>query len=210
MGEAPPPSYNVAPRADVLTVTGRVGVPRLEKMRWGLVPPWAPDASIGDRLTNARAETVVEKPAFSAAFERRRCIIPADGFYEWQAAPGPKKQPMYIHARSGEPLAFAGLWESWRPRDQPDAPWMRSCVIVTTAANALMAPVHSRMPVILVEADWERWLDSGCDDTAAVADVLVSAPEDFLELWPVSTRVNSTRNDDESLILREDPLILFP
>ena len=210
IGEGPLPSYNVAPRADVLTVTGREGVRRLEQMRWGLVPLWAPDLSIGDKLTNARAETVAVKPAFKAAFERRRCIVPADGFYEWQAAPGRKKQPMYIRARSGEPLALAGLWESWRPRDQPDAPWMRSCVIVTTAANALMAPVHHRMPVMLLEADWNQWLDGRFDDTDALAELLVPAPHDLLELWPVSTRVNSARNDDERLILRENPLTLFP
>ena len=210
IGEPPPPRYNVAPRADVLTITGREGVRRMEPMRWGLVPSWAPDVSIGDKLTNARSETVAEKSAFKAAFERRRCIIPADGFYEWQAAPGPKKQPMYCHARSGEPLAFAGLWEFWRPHDQPDAPWMRSCVIVTTAANALMAPVHDRMPVMLRETDWEHWLDGRFDDTVALTDLLVPAPEDLLELWPVSTRVNSARNDDERLVLREDPLTLFP
>ena len=202
--------YNLAPRMDALTIVEGDDVRRLGPMRWGLVPSWAESPAVGDRLINARAETLVEKPAFKPAFERRRCIIPADGFYEWQAAPGPRKQPMYIHARDGSPLAFAGLWESWRDRTDPEAPWIRTCVVITTDANAMMRPVHDRMPAMLATADWDQWLDREFTDGGALLHVLCPAPDDLLAMHPVSTRVNGARNDDASLILREDPLTLFP
>jgi putative SOS response-associated peptidase YedK len=214
---APAPSWNVAPRAEVLTIVdGRSerdgeaadDVRRMGPMRWGLVPAWAPDPGMGDRMINARAETVLEKPAFRTALERRRCIVPVDGFYEWERV-GSRKQPMYIHDRSDAPLAFAGLWAVWRDTDEPDAPWLRSCTIVTTDANATMAPVHDRMPVMLAADAWDRWLDREVTDGTAVVDLLRPAPDELLELWPVSPRVNSARNDDERLIQREDPLTLF-
>ena len=205
----PPPSYNVAPRANVLTVYERDDRRRLGPMRWGLVPSWAEDLTIGDRLINARAETLTEKPAYRHAFERRRCIIPADGFYEWQTLVGPKKHPVYIHARSGEPLAMAGLAEIWSDRDDPNAPWVRSCAVVTTSANATVRPVHDRMPVMLDARDWDQWLDRDVRDPFALAPLLVPASDDLLEWWPVGTRVNAARNDDASLIEREDPLTLF-
>ena len=215
--DSPAPSWNVAPRAEVLTIvdgrSAREGeaaddVRRMGPMRWGLVPAWASDPGVGDRMINARAETVLEKPAFRTALERRRCIVPVDGFYEWERV-GSRKQPMFIHDRSGAPLAFAGLWAVWRDADEPDAPWLRSCTIVTTDANATMAPVHDRMPVMLPADAWDRWLDREVTDGAAVVDLLRPAPDDLLELWPVSPRVNSARNDDERLIEREDPLTLF-
>jgi putative SOS response-associated peptidase YedK len=204
----PPPSWNVAPRAEVLTIVEREGARRLEQMRWGLVPSWAPDPGVGDRMINARAESVMEKPAFRTAFERRRCIIPADGFYEWQAV-GAKKQPIYITASSGNPFAFAGLWEVWRDASQPDGHWLRTCSVITTAANSVVAPVHDRMPVMLDESEWAEWLDRSGQDLGALAALLDPAPDDSLDLWPVSPRVNSARNDDEALIAREDPLTLF-
>jgi putative SOS response-associated peptidase YedK len=207
--DEPAPSWNVAPRADVLTIVDKESVRRLAPMRWGLVPPWAENPGIGDRMINARAETVLEKPAFRTAIERRRCIVPADGFYEWERV-GSRKQPMYIRARSGTPLAFAGLWAVWRDAAVPDGPWLRSCTIVTTDANATVAPVHDRMPVMLDRDAWDRWLDRDLTDGEAVVDLLRPAPDDLLELWPVSPRVNSARNDDERLIEREDPLTLFP
>ena len=213
--DVPVPSYNVAPRAEVLTIFERDDRRRLDRMRWGLVPSWSDTVAIGDKLINARAETLSEKPAFKAAFERRRCIIPADGFYEWQVAPGSSKQPMYIHARNGVPIAFAGLWESWRARDISDAPWIRSCVVITTSANATLAPVHDRMPVILEAQDWDLWLNRDIEDHRDIEDLgplvelLHPAADDLLEFWPVSTRVSSARNDDASLIVREDPLRLF-
>jgi putative SOS response-associated peptidase YedK len=160
-------------------------------------------------MINARAESVLEKPAFRTAIERRRCIVPADGFYEWERL-GSRKQPMYIHDRSGAPLAFAGLWAVWRDPNVPDGPWLRSCTIVTTEANATVAPVHDRMPVMLASDAWDRWLDPAVTDGGAVVDLLRPAPDSLLELWPVSPRVNSARHDDERLIEREDPLTLFP
>ena len=205
----PVPSYNVAPRAQVLTVYERNDRRRLGAMRWGLVPSWAEDLTVGDRLINARAETLTEKPAYRYAFERRRCIVPADGFYEWQTLVGPKKHPVYIRARSGAPLAMAGLAEVWSNRDDPDAPWVRSCAVVTTSANTMLQPIHDRMPVMLDVSDWDQWLDRDVRDPFSLAPLLVPAADDLLEWWPVSTRVNSARNDDASLIEREDPLTLF-
>ena len=206
------PSYNIAPRAQVLAVIERDGDRRMEAMRWGLIPSWATDVSIGDSLINARAETILEKPAFRVAFQQRRCIIPADGFYEWRPAPGPKQQPMFIQSPRGLPLAFAGLWEAWRDHTDPAAPWIRSCVVMTTAANATMRDVHDRMPAILGASDWARWLhcDLNLDDPQTRLELLRPAPDDSLEMWPVSTRVNSARHDDATLIVREDPLTLFP
>ncbi len=202
------PSYNVAPRAEVLTVIARGGIRRLGRMRWGLVPSWATDATVGDRMINARAESVMEKPAFRNALVRRRCLVPADGFYEWQATGGRAKQPMFIRGRAPAPLAFAGLWEVWRDPDDPEPAPLRTCTILTTTANQCVAPIHDRMPVVLARAGWERWL-SDDDDAAAAAALLVPAPDDLLEAYPVSTRVNRAANDDASLIEREDPLTLF-
>jgi putative SOS response-associated peptidase YedK len=203
------PSWNVAPRARVLAIDDKDDVRRLRSMRWGLVPAWAESSGVGDRMINARAETILEKPAFRTAIERRRCIVPADGFYEWEQV-GSRKQPMYIRDRTGSPLAFAALWAVWRDADAPDAPWLRSCSIVTTEANTTLAPVHDRMPVVLGRHDWDRWLDRDITDGGAVVDLLRPAADDLLELWPVSPRVNSARNDDERLVEREDPLTLFP
>jgi putative SOS response-associated peptidase YedK len=219
----PEPDYNVSPRRNVLAVrtqavdeksTQRV----LSRLRWGLVPSWAKEVKIGDRMINARAETVASKPAYRRAFANKRCLIPADGFYEWKAgvASGdakPRKQPYFIHRRDGEPMAFAGLWEVWKvPDGVPDAGgvsvggsvggadgWLRSCVIVTTAANELMAPIHNRMPVILGESAWEQWLDPDEHDVEALAALLVPAPDALLEAYPVSTEVNNARNNGPEL-----------
>ena len=205
----PQPRYNIAPRTEVLTIFERDARRLIGPMRWGLVPSWARDVGIGDRLINARAETLAEKPAFRHAFARRRCIIPADGFYEWQTLVGGKKRPMYIHARSGAPLAFAGLAEAWHDRSDATGRWLRSCTVITTDANATVAPIHDRMPAMLDARDWDLWLDRDVTESEAVASLLIPAPDDLLELWPVSTRVNSTRHDDPALIEREDPLSLF-
>ncbi len=232
---APPEAdYNVAPRKEVLTVVQRASgrpdaedddtpeeaapeeaapvargdgpVRALEQMRWGLVPSWAEDPKIGDRLINARAESVAGKPAFKTAFRKRRCILPADGFYEWQAVKGRKqKQPMFIHRRDGEPIAFAGLWEVWRDHAVPDAPWLLSCAIVTTRANAKMAPIHDRMPVMLPEVAWDTWLDTRIDDNARLEALLVPPPDDIIELWPVATLVNSAQNNGPELVERVQP-----
>jgi len=183
-------------------------------VRWGLVPSWAESPAIGDKLINARAETITEKAAYKRAFARRRCIIPADAFYEWRpskrvSGAGPKRQPYLVHRRDGDPMAFAGLWEIWRDPavaddDDHDA-WVRSCVIVTTQANAVLEPIHARMPVVLDEAAWDPWLDPATDDVAMLQDMLRPAPAEWLELYPVSTRVNTPANNDADLVRRVEP-----
>jgi putative SOS response-associated peptidase YedK len=211
------PDYNVTPRAMVPIVRDRpprkgVDGPTkraLTMVRWGLVPSWAESTAIGDKLINARAETITEKAAYKRAFRRRRCIVPADAFYEWRPSKStstkrPPRQPYLVHRRDGEPLAFAGLWEIWRDETvpDPDAPdaWVRSCVIVTTRANALLAPIHDRMPVVLDEGYWDTWLDPAVDDAGELESMLVPAPDDWFEIYPVSTRVNTPDNNDADLV----------
>lgn len=214
-------SWNVAPRTEVLVVVAdprTEGSPRvLEPMRWGLIPGWAKDRSIGDRLINARAETVAQKPAYERSFRGRRCLIPADGFYEWRTEREPGaggrtralKQPVFIHDRNGEPLPLAGLWSTWRDPADPDGPWIHSCAIVTTRANELLAPLHDRMPVVLPDAAWDVWLDPAIDDPARLEELLVPAPETQLELWDVSTRVNKADSDGPDLVAPLPPRTLF-
>jgi putative SOS response-associated peptidase YedK len=212
--------YNVAPRAVVSVVRERRAAgPRrvLSPLRWGLVPSWATDAGGGDRRINARAETVATKPAYRRAFERRRCIVPADGFYEWQKLdlPGARRrrtQPYFVHRRDGEPLAFAGLWEVWKvPDESPPVPgassdgWLRTCTIVTTTANDALQPLHDRMPVILPESAWDRWLDRDFGDVAWLQALLVPVPDDELEAYPVSPLVGNADNDGPELVRRVDP-----
>jgi putative SOS response-associated peptidase YedK len=219
--ESREPDYNVTPRALVPVVRerpprkGTEGPTRrvLSVVRWGLVPSWAESTAVGDKLINARAETITEKAAYKRAFARRRCIVPADAFYEWRPTRStstrrPPRQPYLVHRRDGDPMAFAGLWEIWRDptvADDDPAAWVRSCVIVTTRANELLAPIHERMPVVLGEADWDRWLDPATDDLGGLASLLRPAPEDWLEVYPVSTRVNSPDNNDADLIERAAP-----
>jgi putative SOS response-associated peptidase YedK len=165
-------------------------------------------------MINARAETLAEKPAYQRAFARRRCILPADGFYEWQALPRQgtaraRKQPVFIHRRDGEPLAFAGLWDVWRDPADPDSPWVVSCVIVTTRANEVLAPVHDRMPVVLDEDAWATWLDPREHDLDRLAGLLVPAPSESFEVFPVSTRVSSADNNGPDLVERIEPATLF-
>jgi putative SOS response-associated peptidase YedK len=217
------PSYNVAPRADVPVIAERRGEPAthervLDVVRWGLVPYWAKDPKIGDRMINARADRILTSNAYKRPLEKRRCIVPADGFYEWEkievegaknaAAParkgrsGPRKQPWFIRRRDGEPLAFAGLWESWRDPEagDPDAPRLRTCVIITTDANDVVAPIHDRMPVVLPESAWSTWLDVENRDVATLHELLVPSPADELETWPVSTLVNKADNNGPELV----------
>jgi putative SOS response-associated peptidase YedK len=214
--ETPDADYNVAPRHEVLTIVQRTsdeseagarsGPRVLEEMRWGLVPSWAKDPKIGDRMINARAESLSEKAAFKTAFRKRRCIIPADGFYEWQRlADQKRKQPMFIHRRDGEPIAFAGLWEVWRDDATPDSPWLLSCAIVTTRANATMEPIHDRMPVMLSESAWDTWLDVRSSERDVLDPLLEPAPDADIEVWPVSTMVNSANNNGPELVERVEP-----
>src|SRR6266511_5862659 len=199
------PRYNVAPRATVYAVRERVeGDERrrvLSALRWGLVPSWSKDVRSGDRMINARAETLTDKPAYERAFRMHRCLIPAEGFYEWQRR-GNQKQPMFIHRRDGEPMAFAGLWAAWRDANDPDSEWLRTCAIVTTNANDTLAPLHDRMPVVLEARDWQRWLDPAVEDDDALGSMLVPAADDLLVAYPVGTAVNSADNDGPELVER--------
>ena len=167
-------------------------------MRWGLIPHWAKDPKIGARMINARAETVAEKPAFRDVLRRRRCLVVADGFYEWQRV-GASKRPMRIVMRSGEPFAFAGLWSVWR---DPDGNRIPSCAIITTSANDQLKPIHDRMPVILPRDVEEFWLDRSMDDPDALSSVLTPYDDDTMEAYEVSTLVNPAANDGPEVIAR--------
>jgi putative SOS response-associated peptidase YedK len=199
----PGPNYNVAPTNDIYAVVADASAqPVLRSYHWGLVPTWAKDVKIASKMINARAETVAEKPAFKSLLKSKRLIVPMDGFYEWKAVPGRKtKQPYFIHRRDGEPLAVAGLWTTWRDKTAgPDAPWLHSCTVITTSANATMAPVHDRMPVLLPATAWAEWLDPDNHDVESLQRLLVPAPDDLLEMHPVSTDVNVVRNKGPELI----------
>jgi putative SOS response-associated peptidase YedK len=206
------PRYNIAPTQDVPVIRQRkdpAGQRTVQMLRWGLVPSWAESLAGGAKMINARAETVTEKPAFRRAFARRRCLVPADGFYEWR--PGdPAKQPYLITARDGAPLAFAGLWERWSPpaeangllpedREADRRPYIDSFTIVTTKANAALTPLHPRMPVILAPSDYGRWLDPASELPELLA-LLEPAPDDLLHHVAVDRRVNNVRNDDADLL----------
>ena len=192
-----PPRYNVAPTQDIAVVRRAKdsGERQLVPMRWGLVPFWAKDIGIGSRMINARAETLAEKPAFRRAFRTRRCLIVADGFYEWQKRPTGPKQPYYITTESRSHFAFAGLWERWAPNGgQP----IETCTIVTTRANEAVMPIHDRMPAMLGAEDFEAWLDTSRP---------IGETQDLLRPWPrhmavtaVSRRLNSVANDDPACL----------
>lgn len=192
--DAPRPRYNVAPTQDVLALRrDQDGQRFLAPLRWGLIPHWADDPAIGNRLINARAETAHEKPAFRQALRKRRCLIPADGFYEWQKT-GSRKQPHFIYMADEKPFCFAGLWESWTD-PQSEQP-LSSFTILTTDANAQLRPIHHRMPVILLAEQYDLWLDPAIQDPARLKDCLGPLPEGLLDTHPVSTHVNNPRNDD--------------
>ncbi|MCB9136848.1 MAG: SOS response-associated peptidase [Caldilineaceae bacterium] len=190
------PRYNIAPTQPVAIVrpnaaaTGREWALTL----WGLIPSWSKDPSFGARLINARSETVAEKPSFRAAFKRRRCLIPADGFYEWQKA-GKRKQPYYMGMDDGAPFAFAGLWEAWQG---PDGGELQSCTILTTTPNELLEPIHNRMPVILAPEDYDDWLDHASEhprDLDRLQHLMRPFPAEKMRAYPVSTYVNNARNE---------------
>lgn len=201
------PSWNVAPSLDLRAVVERQNQGRLVvPLRWGLVPHWASDPSIGNRLTNARAETVATKPAFAAALSRRRCLVPADGFYEWaRVENGTKRggrQPYWFTRRDHDLIALGGLWETWR---DPSGELVRTVCLITTEGNADLEGVHDRMPVIIEPADWDRWLNPEVSDPNGVADLLRPSPQRRLERHPVSAAVNKTDVDGPSLV---DPIDL--
>ena len=204
------PNYNVAPTNDVYAVvTSPDGIRHVQTFHWGLVPVWAKDIKIASKMINARSEGLLESSAFKGSFRKHRCIIPMDGFYEWKAGDGsmltakgkPAKQPYFIHRTDGEPLAVAGLWSAWRDKSAgPDAPWLHTCTVITTSANATMEPVHNRMPVILPASQWSGWLDPANDNIVDLRELLVPAPDSLLTMHPVSTEVNRVINKGAELI----------
>lgn len=210
-GEVLSASYNVAPTDSVYAVVERppkdepdkAAVRALRPVRWGLVPSWAKDRSIGSRLINARMETVADKPAFKKAFARRRCLLPADGYYEWYGETKGKKQPFFITPRDGRPLAMAGLYELWRDRSKSDddpARWLWTCTVLTTTAEDDLGRIHDRMPLLVEPERYAAWLDPGRDDPDELRALLVPAAPGRLTAYPVSTEVNSVRNNGPQLV----------
>lgn len=199
------PRYNIAPTQPAPVIRQHPKEPRrvLTLMRWGLIPIWAKDMSDAAGKINARSETVATLPAFRDAVKSRRCIVPADGFYEWRRAGG-QKQPFCFEVNDGELFAFAGLWERWK---NPDGEWVKSFSILTTAPNAVTSTVHDRMPVILDRADYDLWLDPAMTNVEAVTDMLKPYPADHMRSYPVSPRVNNVANDDSEC---STPVALAP
>ncbi len=212
------PNYNVAPSATVFAVRERrvtkdnkdtkdtkdtvAPVRRtVDELRWGLIPFWAKEAKIGNKMFNARSETLDSKPAFKRTFGSRRCIVPVTGFYEWAK---PSKQPVFIQRADGDPLALAGLWESWRGPDRDQEP-LHSCTIITGKPNAKVAEFHDRMPVVLPPTAWQDWLDPSFDDTAALAELFTPCPSELLRIHPVRKDVNNSRSSGAQLIEAYDP-----
>jgi putative SOS response-associated peptidase YedK len=210
------PRFNIAPTSAVPIVRAYpTGERDLTPMRWGLIPSWAKDKKIGNRMINARSETLAEKPSFRRAYARRRCLVPADGWFEWTPPPagapkGRPKQPWHIRRPDRAPFAFAGLWEQWSGPGagrQGDGvvESIESFTIITTAANRSLAHLHHRMPVVLPEESWQPWLDPGLHETASLQELLAPSPEGLFEAVPVSHRVNSVRNDEPSVLEAVDP-----
>ncbi len=197
------PTYNAAPQSfqPVVRLNRDSGQREVALLRWGLVPSWAKDAKLGYSTINARAEEVAGKPVFREAFRKRRCLVPADAFYEWQRLDAKTKQPFAIALCSGQPYAFAGLWERWQPREGPA---LETFTIITTDANELTEPLHDRMPVILEPRDYDRWLVPG-DPSRPPIDLLRPFPAGKMLAWPVSDRVGNVRNDDPELLLPSQP-----
>lgn len=183
-------SYNIAPTQPVAVVVSE-GKKRLIEVRWGLVPSWAKDLSVGNKMINARAETVTEKASFRNAFKKRRCLVVADGFYEWQKL-GDGKRPVYIHLKSAQPFGMAGLYEVWH---SPEGKEVMTCAIITTAANELMQPIHDRMPVIIAKENEDLWLDPAVAEATVLRELLQPYSADEMEAYPVSKRVNSPSNN---------------
>ena len=191
-----PPRYNVAPTQPIPIVRLVEGKRQFALVRWGLLPSWVKDPKTFTLLINARGESVIDKPAFRAAMKRRRCLVPADGFYEWKAVGG-RKVPYFVQLKSGAPMAFAGLWESWTG---PNGEELETAAIVTTDANRMLAPIHSRMPVIVPPEAFDLWLNTNEVDARTAAALIHAAPEDMLEAYEVSTAVNRTANDNPKLV----------
>lgn len=192
------PSWNIAPSSRICSIIAvEAGGRHLHRMHWGLIPSWATDATIGNKLANARGETVAEKPSFRSAFKSHRCIIPASGFYEWKTEAG-KKLPWYVSLKSGEPMAFAGLWETWRPEGEEA---IESCCIITTDANSLMVKIHDRMPVILNPDQWTNWLSQQEHQAENLLPLVKPPDPESMQAWPVTRELNKVgQRDDAGLI----------
>ncbi len=190
------PSYNIAPTQEILTVVQHDGQTVLEGMRWGLIPQWAQDPNIGTRMINARAESVAEKPSFKRPLKSQRCLIVADGFYEWRKE-GAQKIPMFIRLKSQLPFGFAGVYDRWQSEE---GQWITSCAILTTTANELMQPIHQRMPVILPKKAYKEWLDPANQDLPGLVSLLQPYAADKMVAYQVSSLVNSPRNNSPECI----------
>jgi putative SOS response-associated peptidase YedK len=191
------PSYNVAPSQSVLAVINNGSHKRMGFLRWGLIPPWAKDMSIGYKMINARAETLSEKPSFRNAYKNKRCLIVADSFYEWKRIDSKTKTPMRIKLKSDELFAMAGLWESWK---SPEGKTIYSCSVITTQPNELVQDIHDRMPVILKPEDEKNWLDPSISDTSKLQSLLKPLEPSLMEAYEVSPLVNSPKNNSIQLI----------
>lgn len=190
------PRYNIAPTQDVAVILDES--PRtLSAARWGLIPAWSKDPAIGSRMINARAETLDEKPSFRGLLKKRRCLIPADGFYEWRKNADDSKTPLRITLASGGAFALAGLWDVWKT---PQGEWLRTCTIITTEPNALMAPIHNRMPAVLTREAEAEWLNKANDDPGYLKSLLAPYPAEAMRAYEVSRRVNSVRNEEPGVI----------
>ncbi len=191
------PRYNIAPSQMVAAIPN-TGENKVSMFKWGLIPAWAKDPAIGDRMINARAESLADKPSFRNAYKRRRCLILADGFYEWQQNPAGKgKQPVFIHLNSSKPFAFAGLWEIWKPKEGSE---IRSCTIITTEPNSLISQIHNRMPVILNSEFYQRWLSPDELAPDVLDPLLVPYPASEMATFPVSRKVNNPQVDNPGLL----------
>jgi putative SOS response-associated peptidase YedK len=203
-------NYNVAPSVSVPVIVSNENVRHLDLMRWGLIPFWAKSTSIGNKMINARVETVTEKSAFRNAVKKHRCIIPADAFYEWTAvndpaAKKPRKQPWCIRRNDGAPFAFAGMFESWSDPDGDGTP-LRSCTILTGPANAAIEPIHDRMPIMVAPALWEAWLDPNDPDAQTLLDSMQPPPPELFAIHAVSSAVNNSRSSGMQLMDEVEPM----
>lgn len=193
------PRYNIAPSQQIIIIRSRIYSSVPTAVRWGLIPRWSTDVRVGNTLINARAETVKKKPVFRAAFNARRCLVPATGFYEWKQEGG-QKQPYFIQMRNGRLFAFAGIWDTWQ---SPEGESIYCCAVLTSKANSIVGNIHDRMPVIIPESAYDLWLDSW-EEGSFFEHYLAPYPSANMEVYPVSSRVNDVRNEGEGCIRRVD------
>lgn len=199
------PDYNIAPTAEIAAVLwhARLHQRALVPIRWGLVPAWSKDSSSAAKMINARAETLAEKPSFREAFKTRRCLIPADGFYEWQRDQEKEKQPVFIHLSTQQPLAFAGIYEHWK---KPEGGWLSTCAVITTEANTKLQAIHHRMPVILTPEQQSVWLDPTLHDLVLLQSMLIPLPDQAVNFYPVSKQVNAVRFNSPDCLAPFSPI----